>query len=222
MNGPHDLGGSHGLGPILREENEPPFHEEWERRAFALTLALGFHGRWNIDRSRHARENRHPLDYLGSSYYELWFKGVEQLAVETGLVAPEEIAAGRALHPGPADALPPHPPEAVAAILRRGSPANLPDDVPARFRPGDAVIVKEMTTPGHTRAPRYCRNKRGVVARGHGVFILPDTNAHGLGKSPQHLYSVRFDGRTLWGEAGSERDCVHLDLWDDYLDPAAR
>ncbi len=34
MNGIHDLGGMHGLGPILNEENEPYFHHEWERGYF--------------------------------------------------------------------------------------------------------------------------------------------------------------------------------------------
>ena len=26
MNGVHDMGGMHGFGPIVREENEPLFH----------------------------------------------------------------------------------------------------------------------------------------------------------------------------------------------------
>ena len=82
MNGAHDMGGMHGMGPIDTDPDDPLFHAEWEKRAFAITLALGFHGRWNIDTSRHARENRHPADYLGSSYYELWLKGVERLAID--------------------------------------------------------------------------------------------------------------------------------------------
>ena len=36
MNGMHDLGGRHGLGPINPEKNEPVFHEKWEGRAFGL------------------------------------------------------------------------------------------------------------------------------------------------------------------------------------------
>jgi nitrile hydratase accessory protein len=35
---------------------------------------------------------------------------------------------------------------------------------------------------------------------------------------PQHLYSVRFAARDLWGERASTRDVVHLDMWDDYLE----
>ena len=92
MNGGHDLGGMHGLGPIDIEADEPVFHADWERRVFALTLAMGARGEWNIDMSRHARENRDPVDYLSSSYYEIWLKGLEALLSERGLLTPEELS----------------------------------------------------------------------------------------------------------------------------------
>ena len=60
MNGAQDMGGVHGFGPVVPEPNEPVFHTEWEKRAFALTLAMGMPGGWNIDQSRFARENRDP------------------------------------------------------------------------------------------------------------------------------------------------------------------
>ena len=220
MNGIHDMGGMHGMGPVEAEPNEPVFHAEWEARVLALTLAMGFHGRWNIDRSRHARENRHPLDYLSSTYYELWLKGLEALAVEAGFVKPDELTAGRALVP-PANDAPtaPGPAEAMA-ILRKGGSYRRPETEPARFQPGDGVRVREMTTAGHTRAPRYCRSRRGVVHRDRGTFVFPDTNAAGLGEKPQHLYSVRFEGAELWGKAAGPKDAIYIDLWDDYLDPS--
>ncbi len=65
MNGAHDMGGMDGFGPVEREADEPIFHAEWERRALALTIAMGFQGLWNIDTSRYARENRDPLGYTG-------------------------------------------------------------------------------------------------------------------------------------------------------------
>ena len=92
MNGGQDLGGMHGLGPIEIEAGEPVFHAPWERRVFALTLAMGARGDWNLDMTRHARENRDPVDYLASSYYEIWLKGLERLLQERSLVRPEEIA----------------------------------------------------------------------------------------------------------------------------------
>ena len=93
MNGAHDLGGMHGLGPIDPENDEPVFHAEWERRCFAITVAAGFLGQWNIDMSRYARERMHPAEYLSTSYYEHWLHGLQTLLVEKGLLTEEEIAA---------------------------------------------------------------------------------------------------------------------------------
>ena len=77
-----------------------------------------------------------------------------------------------------------------------------------------------MNPIGHTRLPRYARAKSGVIERDHGVFLFPDTNAHFLGEKPQHVYSVRFSARELWGEAAKPQDSVYLDLFDDYLESA--
>ncbi len=93
MNGAHDMGGMDGFGPLEIEKDEPVFHAEWERRAFAITVAMGFYGRWNIDKSRYARENRDPLGYLEDSYYQRWLYGLEVLLEEDGLVSRDEIAA---------------------------------------------------------------------------------------------------------------------------------
>ncbi len=93
MNGAHDMGGMDGFGPVEPEADEPVFHAEWERRAFALTVAMGFYRLWNIDTSRYARENREPLGYLEDSYYERWLHGLETLLEDNGLVTREEIAA---------------------------------------------------------------------------------------------------------------------------------
>lgn len=93
MNGAHDMGGMDGFGPVEIEKDEPIFHAEWERRTMALTVAMGFQGLWNIDKSRYARENRDPLGYLQDSYYERWLYGLEVLLEENGLVTHDEIAA---------------------------------------------------------------------------------------------------------------------------------
>ncbi len=93
MNGVHDMGGMDGFGPVEIEKDEPIFHAEWERRTMALTVAMGFQGLWNIDKSRYARENRDPLGYLADSYYERWLYGLEVLLEENGLVSRDEIAA---------------------------------------------------------------------------------------------------------------------------------
>jgi hypothetical protein len=85
---------------------------------------------------------------------------------------------------------------------------------------GQRVRARNINPIGHTRLPRYARGKEGTIDRDHGVFIFPDTNAHFLGEKPQHVYSVRFAARELWGEQASPRDSVYIDMWDDYLEPA--
>ena len=80
MNGAHDLGGMHGFGPIGADPDEPLFHAEWERKCFALTLAAGFTGEWNIDASRFAREQMPPAEYLATGYYEHWLFGLNGLS----------------------------------------------------------------------------------------------------------------------------------------------
>ena len=85
---------------------------------------------------------------------------------------------------------------------------------------GQTVRAREINPAGHTRLPRYARGKLGTIHRDHGLHVFPDTNAHSLGEKPQHLYSVRFAARELWGEQSSERDAVYIDMWDDYLEYA--
>ncbi len=65
---------------------------------------------------------------------------------------------------------------------------------------------------------RAARSARSTATT--AFFVFADTNAHFLGEKPQHLYSVRFAARELWGEQASPRDSVYIDLWDDHLEPA--
>jgi nitrile hydratase beta subunit len=231
MNGAHDLGGMHGFGPVDAEPNEPVFHSEWERRAFAITLSTGFLGKWNIDQSRFAREAMLPHEYLSTSYYEHWLFGLERLLVEQGLLSPAEIEARVAQLEK--DAAPPPPvqwkpapalrvvrPGDVEKLLSTGNPFRVDEDIPPRFKPGDAVLTANRHPLGHTRLPRYARGRRGVIDRDHGVFVFPDAHAAGQGKKPQHCYSVRFAARELWGPEAPANEVVHIDLWDDYLERA--
>src|SRR5437867_3173905 len=118
MNGAHDMGGMHGFGPVMREEDEPVFHAAWERRAFALTLAMGFWGRWNLDMSRFAREQMPPADYLAATYYEKWLWGLERLVAAHGFAAGEEIDRRQAELVGRVETLPSPPGEVQAGALR--------------------------------------------------------------------------------------------------------
>jgi nitrile hydratase len=225
VNGAHDLGGMHGFGPVVAERNEPVFHAEWERRAFGLTLAMGAWRRWNLDMSRSEREQMPPAEYLATSYYEHWLFGLERLLVEHGFASPEEMDRVRRGEPVPVN----EPAavqdgalrsDGVPRMLRNRRAARLDDLVAPKFRVDQVVLARNIHPPGHTRVPRYVRGRRGVVAIDHGVFIFPDTHAAGEGTRPQHVYSVRFAARELWGADAPARDSVYVDLWDDYLEAA--
>ena len=218
MNGVHDMGGMHGFGPVELEQDEPVFHSAWEGRAFALTLASGFLGKWNLDMSRSAREQMPAADYLATTYYEHWLFGLRKLLVDQGLVTDQELATGSCESRAPdgrrlaaAD---------VPTALKNRRAARLDEEVAPRFRSGDRVVARNLNPVGHTRLPRYARGRAGLIDRDHGVFIFADTNACGLGKKPQHVYSVRFAARELWGAGAPARDAVYLDLWDDHLEAA--
>jgi nitrile hydratase len=218
MEGAQDMGGVPWSGPVQPEPNEPAFHAEWERRAFALTLAMGMPGGWNIDMSRFAREDRPPQEYLAKSYYQIWLAGLERLMLERGLVAPDEIEAGKPLHPAkPVARI--LTPDDVAAVLHRGGPTERKPTSPALFTVGDRVRTRMIHPPTHTRLPRYVRGHVGTIEMLHGVHVFPDSNSLGQ-ENPQWLYTVTFDGRELWGADGDASVKTSIDAWESYLDPA--
>jgi len=218
VNGVHDMGGMHGMGPIDHEKNEPVFHEEWEGRVYAITRLLrAGGGRPNLDNSRYLIELLPPADYLRMSYYEKWLARLLKQIVDLGVVTAAELESGQP-SPGAPKATPAIPAAAVPAMVTRRNSARRPAAVSPHFKVGQRVRARNINPAGHTRLPRYARGKHGVVHRDHGVFVFPDTNAQFLGEKPQHLYSVRFTARELWGEQASARDFIHLDMWDDYLE----
>jgi nitrile hydratase len=219
MNGVHDMGGMHGMGPIQSEKDEPVFHAPWEARVFALRRAMGAWRKWNIDATRHQIELVPPVEYLRLSYYARQFVAFLEMLVKSGLVTRTEIESGI-----PADGQPKVTPvltvEKAVALVAKGVPTNRDVKVVARFQPGQRVRTRNIHPVGHTRLPRYARGKTGTIDRNHGVFVFPDTNAHFLGEKPQHVYSVRFASRELWGEQAAAQDSVYVDMWEDYLEPA--
>ncbi len=213
MNGAHDLGGMHGFGPVPDKADDHP-HPEWYNRAMAITVVMAAWGRWNIDASRRAREDMHPAQYLRYGYYERWVDALERLMLETGLVTEEEL---RTSEPQGQPLTPPVNADGARGMLRRGGPTERDVATTPRFRVGDRVLTGNDHPFGHTRLPRYARGRTGVVLRHHGGHVLPDTNAHFLGENPEHLYTVQFLARDLWGNDAQEGDTVMLDLWESYL-----
>jgi len=219
MNGVHDMGGMQDMGPVQEEKNEPVFHHPWEGRVFAITRSMSAWRKWNIDTLRFQRELIPAAEYLRMSYYEIWLTGLLDLSIKSGLVTSAEMESGKPAAGSPkltpalsADKVPP--------LVAHGTPANRNVPVAPQFQVGQRVLARNMNPLGHTRLPRYARGRFGTVERDRGVFVFPDTNAEFLGEKPQHLYSVRFTARELWGEQSSVRDSVYVDLWDDYLEPA--
>jgi nitrile hydratase subunit beta len=219
MNGVHDMGGDQGMGPIQYEKNEPVFHAPWEGRVYALNRALGAWRKWNLDGSRHGVELIPPADYLRMSYYERWLERLTEISIKSGLVTRAEVESGTPAA-GSSKATPPLTAANAEPAARIRASARRPDPVAPRFAVGQHVRARNINPVGHTRLPRYARAKYGVIDRDHGVFLFPDTNAHFLGEKPQHVYSVRFAARELWGEQAKPQDTIYVDMWDDYLEPA--
>jgi nitrile hydratase subunit beta len=220
MNGIHDMGGMQDMGRVEREANEPVFHHPWEGRVYAMTRVLRQrNGPWCLDAHRHAIELLPPADYLRMSYYEKWLNVLARQLVDTATATQAEVDAGQAAAGAP---------RATPAVKAADVPSTVDlrptarRDAPstARFKTGQRVRARNIHPAGHTRLPRYARGKTGVVARDRGVFVFPDAHAHDRGDKAQHLYSVRFTARELWGEAAGARDSVYLDMWDDYLERA--
>jgi nitrile hydratase subunit beta len=219
MNSVHDMGGMHGMGLIQYESNEPVFHERWEARVFAIHRAVGAWGKWNTDAFRYAGELTPAAEYLRISYYERWLRSLVELMVKSGLVTRAEVESGKPA-PGSPKAAPALIADAVPGVVAKGKPKSRDVPVAARFKVGQRVRARNIHPTGHTRLPRYARGKLGTIHLDHGVHVFPDTNAASLDENPQHLYSVAFAARELWGEQASSRDTVYLDMWDDYLECA--
>jgi nitrile hydratase subunit beta len=213
----HDLGGMHGFGRVMPEPDEPTFHAAWEKRMPAMTRAMGYTGLWTLDAFRAAQENLPPQSYLAYSYYERWCRALERLVVEHGLVAEDELAAGRSLRPG----------IGLNRKLTAGDVQKLfwpnysrPTSTRARYGAGDRVRTKNMNPATHTRLPRYARGKTGLVEAVRGCHVFPDAAAVGAGDNPQWLYTVVFTACELWGEDADPAVKVSIEAFEPYLNPA--
>jgi nitrile hydratase len=224
VEGIHDMGGVEGFGrPDFTPNERATVDQRWEAVAGAAMFALLRSGRTNLDAHRHRIERLDPERYLTIGYWGRWLAAVEAAIVEQGVAETREIEA-RIVQQGhePAhSAAPPrmHPPVALE------SRSNAPDflrsvDREPRFSVGQAVTTSTYPPHrGHHRLPRYCRGRRGTVARVYPAFTFPDTMAHDQGESPCHVYAVRFEATELWGPDADPVQQCHLDLFEPYLQP---
>lgn len=209
-----DVGGRIGYGPV-QPERAQPFECQWEREAFALMFAAACVGGWSVDYARSVLETLPEYDTL--TYYARWVKALERLSVEVGLLAPEELAAGRALHALPLSSRALRADHVSATLMTPPSVEREPSSA-ARYAVGDRIRTRTCRVDWHTRLPGYACGKTGVVERIHGVHVFPDAHAQGKGEDPHWLYTVVFTGRELWGAGGSEWLSVSIDAWEPYLE----
>ena len=219
MDGIHDLGGKPGYGQVDRKESHVVFQDRWEAAVFAMTNAIVPAGAFqNIDRFRHAIERIDPEAYLQHGYYGRWLGAIESLLHEAGIVDQLELNQ-RAIEFGASeeDLVAAQPADQADA---RGPPpggqGSRREVITApRFSVGDRIKSRAWSVTGHTRLPAYARGKIGLIITWHQGWVFPDTNAHGLGEQPQHLYTVQFRSEDLWGKSGFT---VSLDFFESYLE----
>ena len=204
MDGPHDLGGREGFGPVVGQ-HDPLFDHEWERRAMAMTLCSFFLGHNNGGSFRHSIERMGAVHYLTTRYYEHWFTGTATRLIEAGFLTLDELEARAG------GAVPLSSP--VAA-----EPGEQPPPAVVEPEVGDRVRVRRWHPRGHTRCPLYVRGKVGTVVRLDPPASLPDLEAHGDERRAEVQACVRFEAAELWGPAAGDH-AVHVDLWASYLEP---
>lgn len=212
MNGIHDMGGMTCFGQIENDQNEPVFHDDWERKVLAITIATSsLFG--PLDKRRYVLEKIDPIEYLRCSYYERWLVRLEHSLSELGIDTQNKSSSYGAKNVATN-------PNMIERVIREGRPSSRKTGrQDLRFSTGDFVRAKNISPTGHTRLARYVRGRRGVIFKSHGTHCFPDTTAHGAGENPQPLYSVRFSAEELWGSESSNHDMLFIDLWEDYLEP---
>lgn len=247
MSGVHDVGGKSGYGTPATN-NSPgyrgsAFAARWEAAVFAMMRALGAAGVMkNSDQFRHAVERVAPRAYFAHGYYGRWLGGLETLLVEAGVLQRSTLDARVQQLAKALGATQAQGEELVADhnVASRTWSAAQQDSVPASANAGSAVrylsqpprfelddrVIAVGCEPHHplahhTRLPEYARGAQGRVVALHNGWVLPDTNAHGAGESPAHLYTVAFSAQSLYGPESEDAVTVHLDLFEPYLEAVA-
>ncbi len=210
MDGPHDLGGKDGFGPV--EVDAPPFREDWERRQWALSQNLPSRG-GTIDWWRHGVEQMDPATYLSVPYFVKWaLNDCAQMIDQHVVTVDEVVNAKPETRETPPEGLNLEGALARARTLNRDFRVEM--DAPPSYSPGDRVRTLGTPVKGHTRLPAYARGHVGTVIAHHGGHLFADAGAKGehIG---EHLYTVEFTAAELWGK--DDPDTICLDLWEPYL-----
>lgn len=232
-----DIGGrTEYFGPVVRESDEPVFHDPWEARVFGISFfLLPLLGR-NTDIFRFAME-RLPREVYLSSYYGRWLGAFEDLLVQAGYLVPEEVDARITGRPTPTGRRrtsrarlvatsrvmrtllhPTLPPWLAGQLIPRLLGTARPTVRRRRFAVGARVRVRETRAVPYTRQPGYVSGKPGVIVAHLGSTLFPDAHTVGRHALPQHLYTVAFQAADLWGAAAEPGTEVRVDLYESYVE----
>lgn len=223
-NGPHDVGGVQGFGPVDPAPDLVAYPEGWEGRCIAAIIASVGGGAFNVDEFRARIEELPPAAYWSMGYYRRWFHTLERNLVVHGTLTEEQIeerleavAAGAGEPPARDD------PELLAAIdeiIEHGGPLHREVPDPPRFAPGDRVRTRrlpiERLGEQHTRLPGYAQERSGIVERQYPAMVLPDANVV-RDERAEYVYAVSFAASDLWPD-GDPRSRVSVDVFESYIE----
>ncbi len=210
MDGPHDLGGRLGFGPVPVHATRP-WTTWWEQAAGPLAAMMANLAGVNGDSLRHLMECLPPDLYRRLSPAGRWLEVAVRCAVDAGVATPAELddrARRRAegLRPLPAGEYP-EPRRLVDQPPRRLSHSKRDPGYEAPdpwFRPGQHIRTRTATPPGHTRLAGYLRGRPGVITAVNGYWVYPDANANGGEEEATWVYTVRFAAADLWPNGGAD------------------
>jgi nitrile hydratase accessory protein len=92
----HEIADMTGSGSLPRSNGELVFHDDWERRAFALAVALCEQGHYPWDQFRQnliasiALQDETPEnpDPNAPGYFEHWLAALEKTLADIGMISP--------------------------------------------------------------------------------------------------------------------------------------
>jgi len=238
MDSVHDMGGFDNMGEIdTSPENSKSFDLDttWEELVFPLLPILYGQKEFNFNTNRYTIEKvMDPVYFLEAPYYEHWLAGIETMLAENGTIDTKEYQARIdeiKESDDPDSFIPeynnPEITDAAITVIEEGTAERWrqetdPEDT--QFDVGDEVTVKNIHPTGHTRCPRYVREKTGEIIEIMGTQTLPDKRAHvdGFGKytEPEPVYHVRFDSEEVWGdeyEHAEGNETIIISLYESYL-----
>ena len=92
--------------------------------------------------------------------------------------------------------------------------------VPARFKVGDRVRVRDLPNLFYTRTQMYVRGAVGTIAERTYEDLIPEDEAWGREDAQrEQYYIVRFRQTDLWDEYPFAADTLQTELPDGWLEP---